>query len=95
MSFPISAFSSALQGLARFGRRVDRDAAAISRAGLETSSGPSSPSLAPDTLDLTGASVDLVASRTFYTAQLRVIETADEMTKESIDLLGPHRGEGA
>ena len=85
----IPATASALQGLQACLRRMDRDAAIVARSGLEIASpsGPPVPvSPGPGEPDLTGAMVDLLVVHRAFSAQLRVLETADEMSGEATRL---------
>jgi hypothetical protein len=90
----ISAISSAVQGLMNSTRRMDRAAVSISRSGLpEAPVGPNDPVTTPgpadgaDTTDLAGAMVDMLMAQRAFSAQLRVLKTADEMSRETVDLL--------
>lgn len=88
-----SALSSAMAGLQRHARAVDRAAGTIARAGLEPASpapGASSPATpgasAPPADELAGAMVDMLVAQRMFSAQLRVIRTADEMMQEAVEL---------
>jgi hypothetical protein len=72
-------------------RRVDRAAEAIAAAGLDTvppAADPSAPPAepAPAAMDLSEAMVAMRIAQRAFSAQLRVIETADQMMAESIRL---------
>ncbi len=98
MSFvPISALSSALQGMTSNLRRLDRAAAVVARLGLTSPpEPPESPGVPPDEptpppepgqpTDLTGTMTDILIAQRGYFAQLRLIEAARKMEKEAIDL---------
>ena len=89
---PVPALTSALNALQSYTRRVDQAAAKIARAGLDTAAAapadPSAPTgdTATDAVDLTEAMTSMRIAQRAFSAQLRVIETADEMMRESIDL---------
>ncbi len=91
---PIPALSSALQGLRSSQRRFDRAAEAVARAAIpvppEPPEDPSSPQPAmPEPgqpTDLTGSMTDILMAQRGYFAQLRLIEAAQKMHKEAIDL---------
>lgn len=89
-----SAMQSARMGLQRSSLQMDRAAEAISRSfELDVSQldpvNAAAPQLAPapgrqpDYLD---AVVDMMLAQRAFTAQLRVIETADQMTVETLNL---------
>jgi hypothetical protein len=102
MTNPISsASSSAIQGMQASLRKLDRAAATISRIGLDAEPGaPASPDEPPLVLnvrspaeaesDLPAAMIDMMTAQRAYSLNLRVLETANEMAKESIDL-GRHQ----
>ncbi len=96
MSFvPISALSSALQGMTSNLRRFDRAAAAVARLGLTSPQAdppgvpPSEPTPPPEPgqpTDLTGTMTDILIAQRGYFAQLRLIEAARKMDREAVDL---------
>ena len=93
MAFPVSAASSALGGIMNSLRRMDRAAAVVARAGLPQASpapggesAPASPAADGSACDLPGAMVDMLMAQRAFSAQLRVLGTADEMTREVVDL---------
>lgn len=97
MDLPISAASSARYGLQLSLRRVDRAAGVIARAGLDVTppaaaGPPPADPLAADAdsagydLDLAGAMVDMMIAQRAYSLNLRVLETANEMSKEIVNL---------
>lgn len=91
-----SAMQSALSGLQRYSQQVDRAAERISR-GFEldvsardpVNAAPGDPlstaqaGREPDYLD---AVVDMMTAQRAFSAQLRVIETADQMALETMNL---------
>lgn len=98
---PMSATRAALLGMQASLRKLDQAAEVISRAGLELdvnppadTNGPADSTdsgLVPATSDddFLGAMVDMMVAQRAYSAQLRVLEAADDMTREAIDLAGP------
>lgn len=93
MGFPIPALSSARMGIQWSLQRLGDAASRIARAGLEVApSGgpPSAPPAADPTpggeVDLPDALVDMLIAQRAFSANLRVIETADEMSKEIVNL---------
>jgi len=87
-----TAFSTALNALKLYTRRVDLAAAQIARAGLtevptdtEGEPSPSSPGAeAVGAADLGSAMVNMMIAQRAFSAQLRVLRTADEMLKETV-----------
>ncbi|MGA2434400.1 MAG: flagellar basal body rod C-terminal domain-containing protein [Bryobacteraceae bacterium] len=68
--------SVALQGLNQAGKQVESAAGRIAQAG-----DPKQP------VDLASAMVDLTGGHNNYTADLKVLQTADQMQKKIIDIL--------
>lgn len=99
MNMPISALSSARMGIQASMARMDRAAGKIARFALDVSADVPAPmqgaSAASDAAvpedDLAGAMVDMIIAQRSFAAQLRVLETADEMSGEAINI-GQHRG---
>lgn len=87
---PVPALTAALQGLRGASRKFDQAAEAVAGATLADPSGATAP---PDALasapDLTSAMVEMMIAQRAFSAQLRVVEAADTMTRESIHL-GDH-----
>ena len=94
MSVSGSAVATALNALRMYSRQVDRAAESIAAAGLVdlsadpadgegTSSSLTSPSGAIP--DLAGAMTSMLIAQRAFAAQLRVLRTADEMLKESVE----------
>ncbi len=103
---PMSATSSALLGMQASQRRLERAAETISRFGLDVSEDVPGNATPEDRAaaeaasqaqarqsedDLLGAMVDMITAQRAFRAQLRVFETANEMTGEAIDI-GRHDG---
>ena len=98
MSVSPSAVSSALNALKMYSRQVDRAAESIARIGLidpsaDPASGDGSPLPSPGVAtdaaaDLAGAMTDMMIAQRAFSAQLRVLRTADEMLQESVDFVG-------
>ncbi|MBK7368150.1 MAG: hypothetical protein IPJ04_09655 [Candidatus Eisenbacteria bacterium] len=103
---PMSATSSALLGMQASQRQMERAADTISRFGLDVSAyvpenatpeeraaaeaaSQAQAQRAED--DFLGAMVDMITAQRAFSAQLRVLETANEMTGEAIDI-GRHEG---
>lgn len=88
----IPAVSSAVQGIMNSMRRMERAAGFVARSGLsESPVGPDAPKVAgtpdgADGTDLAGAMVDMLMAQRAFSAQLRVLKTADEMSREAVDL---------
>ncbi|PWU01360.1 MAG: hypothetical protein C5B51_22875 [Terriglobia bacterium] len=72
---------TALAGLSQAESAVESAAARLSRAGLspDGSSG--------DTVDLATEIVDLMTAKQQFQANLKSLETANEMTKHTLDIL--------
>jgi flagellar basal body rod protein FlgG len=90
----ISALSSALHGITSSLRRMDRAANSIARSGLsDVPVGPNAPAASPgppegaEATDLPGAMVDMLMAQRAFSAQLRVLRTAEEMSRETTGLL--------
>ena len=98
MSISGPAIASALNALRRYSRDVDWAAHTIAAAGLTdlpaepnnggTTPGAASPSDAPVAGDLASAMTSMLLAQRAFSAQLRVLRTADEMLKESVDVVG-------
>jgi hypothetical protein len=72
--------ATALTALAAASDQVDRIAARISRAGLDSPGG--------DVVDLSEEMVGLLAARTAFRVALQIARTGDEMAAHTLDLLG-------
>lgn len=100
MSVSGTAIAAALNALKMYSRRVDRAAATIASAGPvdpspEPVEGATTP---PPTVPVDGAALDLGAAMTdmmiaqrAFAAQLRVLRTADEMLRETVNTVGRSR----
>jgi hypothetical protein len=89
----ISAVSSAVQGIMSSMRRMERAAVSVARSGLsEGPVGPNDPvttagpAQGAEASDLPAAMVDMLMAQRAFSAQLRVLKTADEMSREAVDL---------
>jgi flagellar basal body rod protein FlgF len=92
-----AAITSALNALRLYSRRVDRAAESIAAAGLvdlagETDAPETTPAeplatLSGDSMDLAGAMTSMLIAQRAFVAQLRVLKTADEMLKETVDVV--------
>ena len=72
--------AAALQGLNSAEAKVDQAATRIAQAGAaEGSSG--------DTVDLAAEIVNLAAAKIDYQANLKALQTGDEMAKHTLDIL--------
>lgn len=73
--------ATALQGLNSAEAKVDQAAVRISQAGTapEDSSG--------DTVDLAAEIVNLAAGKEEYMANLKALQTGEDLTKHTIDIL--------
>lgn len=88
-----TAISNALSALRYYTRQVDRAAERIALAGLtevlpdaEGEPAPAAaPAVTPDAPDLDAAMVSMMIAQRAFSAQLRVLRTADEMLRESVD----------
>ena len=87
MSGLLSAISAARNGLMVSTQRVERAARVIASAGLEpaASAPPASGPMAA-AVDRTDAMTTMLLAQRAFSAQLRVIETADAMLEESVRL---------
>ncbi len=95
-----SAIQSARNGLARYSREAGRAAEEISRsfeldvstldpandANASSGTGTATNAGAANQPDYLSASMDLLLAQRAFSAQLRVLETADQMTQETLDL---------
>lgn len=96
MSVSGTAITTALNALKMYSRRVDRSAGQIASVGLTdlpTDAGDSAgmPGLSATSggsVNLTEAMTNLLIAQRAFSAQLRVLKTADEMLKESVDVGG-------
>jgi hypothetical protein len=90
MNVTAPALTSALTALRYYSGQVDRAAAQIANAGLDvvpapTAGTPPSPLVpAADVPDLGAAMVSMMIAQRAFSAQLRVIETADQMLSEVV-----------
>jgi flagellar hook protein FlgE len=71
-------FSNPLAALGRASSTVDKVAARVAQAG----------SASGDTVDLSAEAVTLMVARQNFDSNIRVIQTADEMTESLLNLLG-------
>ena len=71
-------FSTPLAGLDRASRALEKVASRVARA--EDSSG--------DTVDLSAEAVAMLVARQNFQSNVKVIQTADRMSKSLLDLLG-------
>lgn len=95
---PVSgtAITTALSALKLYSGRVDLAAGQIASAGLfepptdpnDPSGMPGLPPAAGGAVDLTEAMTSMLIAQRAYSAQLRVLKTADEMLQDSVDLVG-------
>jgi hypothetical protein len=100
MSFSVSSLSSISHALQASLLRMRRDAAAIASVpSLDAASAPAAAAQAPAAAsdptgdgDTTGAMVDLLVVQRAFAAQLRVLQVADRMAKDAIDI-GRPRGD--
>jgi len=96
MSISGTAISSALNALKLYSRRVDQAAAQIASAGLvdvsaTAAASPEAPAApaAAEFVDLGGAMVDMMIAQRAFAAQLRVLRTADDMLKQTVEQILP------
>ena len=73
--------ATALQGLSRAETKVDRAATRISQVGI-TENGASG-----DSVDLATEMVNLAEAKIEYQANLKALQTGNEMAKHTIDIL--------
>jgi flagellar basal body rod protein FlgG len=71
-------FSTPLAGLDRASKALDKVASRVAQTG-----NPSG-----DTVDLSAEAVGLIVARQNYESNVKVIQTADQMSKSLLDLLG-------
>jgi flagellar basal body rod protein FlgF len=81
MSTDMDIFPAALNGLHAAEARLEQTAQRLSKMG-GVEAAPS------DTVDLASEMVNLLTAKRAFEANLKSLETADEMTKHTIDLLG-------
>lgn len=74
-------FASALQGLNAAETKLDQAASRISRAGGTGNGAP------PDAVDLATELVNLLTAKQEYAANLKALETGNEIAKHTIDIL--------
>lgn len=74
-------FGSALQGLSAAETKLDQTASRISHAGIGNAGA------APDSVDLSTEMVNLMMAQTEYEANLKSLQTGNEMTKHTLDIL--------
>jgi Flagellar basal body rod FlgEFG protein C-terminal len=96
MPVSATALSSAVNALKLYSRRVDQAAEQIASVGLGDLTpdpvqpvGGAAPAPESGTQDLAGAMVDMMIAQRAFAAQLRVIRTADDMLKDSIEQTRP------
>ncbi len=95
MSISPTALSSALNALKLYNRRVDQAAEAIAAAGLtdgsaDSADGTGAPAGPPSAtsagvVDLPDAMTSMLIAQRAFVAQLRVLRTADEMLRETVE----------
>jgi Flagellar basal body rod FlgEFG protein C-terminal len=94
MSISGPAIATALNAMRLYTRQVDRAAEQIAAAGLtdvttdsasepEPTAAPGGP--AADGTDLSGAMVNMLIAQRAFSAQLRVLRTADEMLRDTVE----------
>jgi flagellar basal body rod protein FlgF len=81
----MQAIQAGLEGLQRAEASLDRAAQRIARAPLSAVSGGNAPQ---DTIDLSQDMITLLQARYHYKANLKAIETAEEMQTSTLDILG-------
>jgi flagellar hook protein FlgE len=100
MSVSGTAIASALNALKMYSRRVDRAAETIASAGLVypsaepvegASTTPPTVSAEGAVLDLGAAMTDMMIAQRAFAAQLRVLRTADEMLRDTVNTVGRSR----
>ncbi|MEP6571650.1 MAG: flagellar basal body rod C-terminal domain-containing protein [Gemmatimonadota bacterium] len=91
MNIAPPAMSSALSGMRYYSDQVDRAAAQIAAAGIDQpqNAGPGAapggpPVAAADVPDLGEAMVTMMIAQRAFSAQLRVLQTADQMMGEVV-----------
>jgi len=89
-----TAVSNALAALRYYTRQVDRAAEQIAFAGLadvttepEGEPRPAAPAPEAESPDLASAMFSMLVAQRAFSAQLRVLRTADEMLRESVDVV--------
>lgn len=89
-----TAVSQALTALRYYTRQVDRAAAQIAFAGLadatsdpEAEPVPAAPPPESESPDLTSAMLSMMAAQRAFSAQLRVLRGADQMLRESVEVV--------
>lgn len=75
-------FAAPLQGLNRAAQSFDRAASRIVSAPFAASAAPQ------DSVDLSTEMVNLLESRNDFSANAKVVHTAEEMSKTLIDMIG-------
>lgn len=96
MSVSGTAITTALSALKLYSRRVDRSAEQIASFGLidpptdagDSAGMPGLSAMSGGSVDLTDAMTNMLIAQRAFSAQLRVLKTADEMLKESVDVVG-------
>lgn len=73
--------ATALQGLSRAENSVDQAAVRLSQAGISPNGSSG------DTVDLATEIVNLTAAKDEYLANLKALQTGEEMAKHTIDIL--------
>jgi flagellar hook protein FlgE len=74
-------FASALQGLNAAETKLDQTASRLSRAGIAEKGA------APDAVDLSAELVNLLTAKQQYAANLKSLETGNEIAKHTLDIL--------
>jgi Flagellar basal body rod FlgEFG protein C-terminal len=96
MSVSGTAITTALSALKLYSRRVDRSAEQVAATGLidfptdpgDSAGMPGRPATSGEGVDLTDAMTSMLIAQRAFSAQLRVLRTADEMLKESVEVVG-------
>ncbi len=73
--------AAALEGLNRAEGKVDQAAVRISQAGVASNGSPG------DTVDLATEIVNLAVAKDEYLVNLKALQSGDELTKHTIDIL--------
>ena len=73
--------ATALEGLNRAESKVEQATARISQAGIAPNGSSG------DTVDLANEIVNLTVAKEDYLANLKALQTGDELTKHTIDIL--------
>jgi flagellar basal body rod protein FlgC len=79
--------SLAIAGLQAANEMFEQAAAGVIRAAAPPSSSDA-PAAGIDTVELSTAMVSMLEARTSFEANVRVFQTADEMSRSTLDVLG-------